>query len=124
VADPVVLSGVVAAGAVGAGARMALTRVVDRRHRSAFPWSILAVNVAGSFVLGLLVGAAGAGALPASTVAIAGAGACGGFTTFSAFAVDTVALGRARRVGLVVAQVLGSVVLAVVAARLGRVLGG
>lgn len=123
-ADPAVFAGVAAAGAVGAGARMALTRAADRRHRSPFPWSILVVNVVGAFVLGAVAGAAGAGSLDLRAATVLGAGMCGGFTTFSTFALDTVALGRARRMGLVAAQVALSVVLAVGAAHVGRLLTG
>ena len=56
------------------------------------PWGTLLVNVAGSFVLGLVVGA------EASTAAAAllGTGFCGGLTTYSAFAVHTRDQARSR----------------------------
>jgi CrcB protein len=72
-------------GAIGALARYFLGRAVDHE---AFPVGTLTVNVVGSFVLGLVTFAA-----PAESVALfVGVGACGAFTTFSSFAVDTVRL--------------------------------
>lgn len=53
-----------------------------------FPWPTLAVNAIGSFVLGLAV-FAGVGE---STAQLVGIGACGSFTTFSSFSVETVQL--------------------------------
>lgn len=49
------------------------------------PWGTLLVNLAGSFLLGLL----NAMALDGDAMALLGAGFCGGLTTFSAFAVQT-----------------------------------
>jgi CrcB protein len=54
---------------------------LDRRT----PWGTLLVNVAGSFVLGLVVGAEASSA----ALALLGTGFCGGLTTYSAFAVQT-----------------------------------
>lgn len=72
-------------GAIGALARHYLGRAVDHE---AFPVGTLTVNVVGSFVLGVVTFAA-----PAESVALfVGVGACGAFTTFSSFAVDTVRL--------------------------------
>ena len=72
----------VAAGAgLGALLRFWVAHHLDGRT----PWGTLLVNVAGSFVLGLVVGAQPSpGAL-----ALLGTGFCGGLTTYSAFAVQT-----------------------------------
>jgi CrcB protein len=80
----------VAAGAfVGAPLRFLVATRLDGER---FPAGTLLVNVLGSFLLGLLTGAAVHG----ETLALLGAGFCGGFTTYSAFAVQTHRLGRAR----------------------------
>jgi CrcB protein len=55
-----------------------------------FPWGIWSANVVGSFVLGALVGAHAGGA----TTALLGTGFCGGFTTYSSFAVGAFDRGR------------------------------
>ena len=82
---------------------------------SAAPWSVLAVNVAGSFVIGVL---AGAGASE-DTRLIAGIGFLGGFTTFSTFSLDVFADLEAGRPGRAAAYVVLSVGLGVGAAAVG-----
>ena len=44
--------------ALGAPARYLTDRAIQSRHDTPFPWGTFAVNVAGSLVLGVLVGAA------------------------------------------------------------------
>lgn len=99
---PLALAVGLAAG-LGAAARFG----IERGHAAAraraglppggFPWSTLAVNAAGSGLLGAVVAAVGAGMLDARWLAVLGAGLCGGFTTFSTLALDVVRLGRERR---------------------------
>jgi len=80
----------VAAGAfVGAPLRYLLASRLDDER---FPYGTLLVNVAGSFLLGLLSGAAISG----DALALLGVGFCGGLTTYSAFAVQAHRLGWAR----------------------------
>lgn len=62
-----------------------------RGSRGRFPAGILLINVAGSFVLGLLTGVASHGLGPLM-LAFGATGVCGGFTTFSTWAYDTVRL--------------------------------
>ena len=71
--------------AVGSPLRFLVGLWLDRRLH----WGTLAVNLAGSFVLGLLVGAAVEG----RWLALLGVGFCGGLTTYSAFAVQSVQAG-------------------------------
>ncbi len=75
-------------GAVGATVRYLVSDLFDRD----FPAGTLLVNVAGSFALGLLL-AIGAGS---NVLALLGTGFCGALTTYSAFAVQTHALGVRR----------------------------
>ena len=72
-----------AGGAIGAVLRYAVGHwiVHDR-----IPLSTLTVNVVGSFVLGLVVFAG----LGNDLVLFVGTGACGSFTTYSSFSVQTV----------------------------------
>lgn len=74
--------------AIGAPLRYALATRLDGR----LPWGTLAVNVSGSFALGVL----SALSLSEDGLALLGVGFCGGFTTYSAFAVQTHALGVRR----------------------------
>ena len=71
--------------ALGAGIGAAFRFWVGHHLDGPFPLGTLLVNVAGSFVLGLLVGA---GTSPEG-IALLGTGFCGGLTTYSAFAVQT-----------------------------------
>ena len=99
--------------AVGAPLRFLLARVLDAR----FPWGTLLVNLAGSLALGALAGAAVSG----RPMALLGTGFCGGLTTYSSFAVQSVGLGRASRprgAAYVVATVAGCLL----AAALGHLL--
>jgi CrcB protein len=75
-------------GAVGAPTRYLIDRLVQRRHDSVFPWGTLTVNLVGSFILGLLVGAQPGDVL----TTLAGTGFCGALTTFSTFGYETVRL--------------------------------
>lgn len=72
-------------GAIGAILRFGVGRwlVHDR-----FPFATQAVNVAGSFVMGIVIFAG----LNNDIVLFVGVGACGSFTTYSSFAFDTVRL--------------------------------
>ena len=78
-------------GVAGALCRHLLGERIDRRT-----YDTLAVNVLGSFLLGLLT----AGPFGTTLTLAFGTGFCGAFTTFSTFAFETVRLaeeGRARR---------------------------
>ena len=97
-------------GAVGAPLRFAVASWLDDE----VPWGTLAVNVAGSFVLGLLVSVS----VDGPGYALLGVGFCGGLTTYSAFAVQTVRLSWRGA-----AYAVGTVVLSVGAAALGYALG-
>jgi fluoride exporter len=81
--------------AVGAPLRFATAHYLDDR----VPRGTLAVNVLGSTLLGLL----SALSLSGSAAAVLATGFCGGFTTYSAFAVQTHGLGRAAGTAYAVA---------------------
>jgi CrcB protein len=88
----------VAVGAlIGAPLRLLADRIAARRRGHGSVLGTLSVNIAGSAVLGLLLGL---GSAPAPVVAFVGTGFCGTLTTFSTFGYDVVRLveeGLARR---------------------------
>jgi CrcB protein len=88
--------GVAAAGALGTLARWLVALAVPATAR--LPWATLAVNLVGSFAIGAVIGvmtARGAAASPWRTVLTTGF--LGGFTTYSAFALETVQLAQTGR---------------------------
>ena len=105
--------------ALGAPLRYLADRAIQRRHNTSFPWGTLTVNIAGSFVLGLVVGLA---ATPAVT-ALVGVGFCGALTTYSTFGYETVRLAENQERWYATANVVLSVAGGVVAALAGIALG-
>ncbi len=106
--------------ALGGMARYAVVLLSQAGGIPAFPWGTLAVNLAGSFLMGL--GAALiAGGIPAGhpLQRFVLAGFLGGFTTFSAFSHDTLALGRQGEWMLACLNVLASVLACLAAVWLG-----
>jgi fluoride exporter len=103
----------VAAGAlVGAPLRLLATRIAGRGGRDPAAGTLV-VNVAGSAVLGALLGLAAA---PSAMVALVGTGFCGTLTTFSTFGLDVVRLVEERRLGRAVAYLAATLVLGLGAA--------
>jgi len=106
-------------GAVGAPLRYLTDRFVSTRHHSLFPWGTLAVNVAGSLILGLMAGAALVGAATSAVGLLLGVGLCGALTTYSTFSYETVRLFEQRAWLLAVANVAGSVLAGLLAVTAG-----
>ncbi|MET7876465.1 fluoride efflux transporter CrcB [Micromonospora profundi] len=104
--------------AVGAPLRYLVDRTVQSRHASTFPWGTLSVNVAGSLLLGLLVG------LPAGPAvsALLGTGFCGALTTYSTFSYETLRLAQTGKRLLALANVMLSVAAGLAAAVAGYAL--
>ncbi len=109
--SPLAWALIIPAGAAGAFARYETGRLMGERLGLRAPRGVLAINLLGAFLLGLLVGAH-----PSDVAVIAlGTGFLGSFTTFSTWMVETDALAVAGRWNAVllniVAPVLGGLVL-------------
>lgn len=104
-------------GALGAVARHGVNHASLRWIGPEFPWGIVAVNVAGSFAVGLLVGwLALAGRPDATEIRFAvGIGFLGAFTTMSAFALDIVLMIERREFLAALAYGGGTVIISVLA---------
>lgn len=114
---------VAAGGACGAVLRYCVQALTSGAE---FPWGTLAVNIAGCLAIGLAIGAfAGATWFEDVGRPLLVAGVLGGFTTFSAFSIDTVLLWEQGRVVSSVGYVVSSVACCLLAAALGyRIAGG
>lgn len=112
------LTQVALGGALGAVARFMTVAAVARVLGNGFPSGTLAVNVAGSFLMGVLfVWLEQRGLMRLAPLLMAGV--LGGFTTFSAFSLDVLRLWQGGQVGLAGAYIAASVVLSVLALAAG-----
>lgn len=111
--------GAAAFGAVGAWARFRIDALVSARRPSDFPLGTLVVNLTGSFALGLLVGLA----IGYEPLLVFGTGLLGAYTTFSTWMFESERLGELRDWTLMWLNLLGSMLLGVVFAGLGWVIG-
>ena len=113
------LVGVLLAGACGATARYGLDGAVQSRVGGVFPWGTFAINVSGSFALGVIAGLALYQGLPDAPRAIVGSGFCGAYTTYSTFSYETVRLVEEGSRVTAVTNVIASTVAGVIAAAAG-----
>jgi CrcB protein len=113
--------------ALGGVLRFGLGGLVGRMVGESMPWGTLVVNVLGSFVIGLFAAATVTdGRMPASPElrTFVMVGICGGFTTFSSFSIQTLALFEDGGAARAAANILLSVLLCLLSVWLGSVLGG
>jgi len=109
---------VAAGGALGASARYATNLATMRLIGPGFPWATVAVNVLGSFLMGVLVVVlAHKGGMRLAPFLMTGV--LGGFTTFSAFSLDALTLWERGQAGLAFGYVAGTVIVSLAAIVLG-----
>lgn len=107
---------VAAGGALGAMARYGLGTMAGRlAPQSAWPWGTFCANLIGGLLMGLLAGwlALRGGAQQETVRLFAAVGVLGGFTTFSAFSLETALMIERRELAMAAVYVAGSVMLAV-----------
>ncbi len=97
-------------GAIGASARYMTNVAAMRLIGPGFPWGTVVANVAGSFLMGVIVVAL-AHKDATRMAPFLMTGLLGGFTTFSAFSLDALTIWERGQTGLAAAYVLGSVIL-------------
>lgn len=111
-------------GAIGSAARFWVSSLIAARIGQTFPFGTLAVNVTGSFVIGVLAGLTateGRFLFSPSFREFFMIGLCGGYTTFSSFSLQTYALaqdGEWLRAG---ANTVASFTLCLAAVALGNI---
>ena len=111
-------------GALGSVARFWFGLVAARLWGETFPWGTIIINIVGSFIIGFygaLTLAGGAFPASANMRIFVMVGICGGFTTFSAFSLQTLTLMRDGNWFGVSANIVLSVVLCIIAVTIGWV---
>lgn len=110
-------------GALGSMGRAWLGVLMIRLTGPQFPWGTILINILGSFVIGFfgtLTGSYGRFAATPDARAFVMVGLCGGFTTFSAFSLQTLDLARDGRPGQALVNIGLSVILCLVAVAAGH----
>jgi fluoride exporter len=113
-------------GALGSVARFGCSSLIAHRFGETFPLGTLVINVVGSLIIGFfatITGPDGRLLAPGDMRQFVMVGLCGGYTTFSSFSLQTLALAQDSeylRAGL---NVAGSVVLCLFAVWIGSVAG-
>ena len=112
------------AGALGALGRYGVDGLISRRAPTSFPWGTFAINVTGSFLLGVVFVAMTERFRPdpwlRSAITI---GLLGAYTTFSTLSLETYRLAEDGAYGLAVANAIGGLAAGLVAVYAGVVIG-
>lgn len=116
---PLMLIAMAVAGGVGAVARFVLDSEIRARTQGTLPWGTIAINLSGSFLLGLLTGLVTSRIAPESWQLVVGTGFLGGYTTFSTASYETVRLLQERKTLIGAINALGTLIGATLAAGLG-----
>ena len=113
-------------GAIGSLARFWLAELFVALGMSAFPWATLLANVSGSMLIGVIAAVTG----PDGRLLVAPelrlfwmVGICGGYTTFSSFSLQTLALAQGGEWSRAAMNIGLSVILCLVAVWLGYMIG-
>lgn len=119
---------VAAGGAIGAAARYLVGLWLAARLGPDFPWGTFFVNVTGSFLIGIVLTLVEGGTLPAGARLFLAVGIMGGYTTFSSYSYEALALITDGEMVKAFVYVFGQLLLGFFGVYLGvvvgRVLGG
>lgn len=107
-------------GGIGSALRYAVSKFVQDSTNGAFPYHTFAVNIVGCLLIGLFYGLAARGHLGNNTTTLLlTTGLCGGFTTFSTFCNENIALLRGDNALTALIYVASSVFCGLLAVALG-----
>ena len=112
-------------GAMGSVARYWFSGIIARFIGETFPWGTLIVNVSGSLLIGFIAtvsGTDGRFLIPPEARQFMMVGILGGYTTFSSFSLQTLNLARDGEWLLAGANIVGSMVLCLIAVWVGHML--
>ncbi len=111
---------VAAGGALGAAGRYGVSVAAMRALGPSWPWGTFAVNVVGSVLIGLLAGWLAFRADGGEPWRLfLGVGVLGGFTTFSAFSLETISMIERKQLAPAAIYVVGSVAVGLAAVFIG-----
>lgn len=102
-------------GAIGASLRYLSVTQAALWFGAAFPYGTLFVNVVGSFIMGIMAVILMRNGVASPLAPLIMTGVLGGFTTFSAFSLDTVKLFENGQFGLAIIYISTSVLLSLIA---------
>lgn len=115
---------IAAGGAIGSAARYGVGRLMaPQMAGGAVPWGTFVVNATGAFAIGLLLVAAARLGWPGWWRPLLAVGILGGYTTFSAYALEAVELALRGSWGVAAAYSLGTLAVGLLAAASGIALG-
>lgn len=107
-------------GGIGSALRYAVSKFVQDSTNGAFPYHTFAVNIVGCLLIGLFYGLAARGHLGNNTTTLLlTTGLCGGFTTFSTFCNENIALLRGDNALTALVYVASSMFCGLLAVALG-----
>lgn len=106
-------------GGLGSSLRFLISKNLNTLEGS-IPYGTFTVNVLGSLLIGIVMGLVIKSEAPSSTlILLVATGFCGGFTTFSAFALENYQLLKAGDVSHFILYALGSLVIGILAVFIG-----
>jgi fluoride exporter len=100
---------------IGGVGRYLISQFMQTKFIGAFPYGTLTVNVIGCFLIGIVYGISSKGNFNPTWQLFLTTGILGGFTTFSAFSIETVNLMRSGQTGTAMAYVTLSLALGILA---------
>lgn len=107
-------------GCLGSMTRYLCQRWFAINYPHPYPWATFGVNIAGCFLIGIFWGLTFKSyAANESWKLFLMTGICGGFTTFSAFTLESIGLLKEQRTGLFFLYIAGSVLLGLLATYTG-----
>jgi CrcB protein len=108
-------------GALGSMLRYATSLLVAKHYSNTFPLATFITNVLGCLLIGLLIGYFGKNTNQQLQLLLV-TGFCGGYTTFSTFSAENIALWQSQQYFTVIIYTIGSVLIGCFAVWLGLII--
>ncbi|HTO14453.1 MAG TPA: fluoride efflux transporter CrcB [Edaphocola sp.] len=109
-------------GGIGSVLRYLTSVLIAKYSHTIFPWATLVVNILGSLIIGLLIGFFSRGDLSHPDLKfLLVVGFCGGYTTFSAFSIESINLFQSGNSALAFIYITASVLISLTAVWVGLI---